>query len=224
MTTAGLNQRPAGTGLAQRLQPWLLKPATKGVLFLLCLGPLAWLVYGAWANALGPNPAEALIRSTGDWTLRLLCATLVITPLRQWSGLPALLRFRRMLGLFTFFYACVHFLAYGWLDKGLELAFILKDIAKRPFILVGSLALLLMLPLAATSFNRAIRALGARRWQALHRAVYAVALLGLLHFFWMRAAKNDLAEVAAYAAVIAVLLGWRIVHALGRRRAQPPSR
>jgi sulfoxide reductase heme-binding subunit YedZ len=197
---------------AAAAQRWLLKPAAKGLLFMVCGLPFAWLFYGAWANALGANPAEALIRSTGDWTLRFLCITLVVTPLRQLTGLPVLLRFRRMLGLFAFFYACLHFLAYGWLDKGLDLAEILKDIGKRPFILVGSLALLLLVPLAASSFNRAIRALGARRWQLLHRAVYAVVLLGLLHFFWMRSAKNNFGEVAVYAAVIALLLGWRIVH------------
>ena len=115
-----------------------------------------------------------------------------------------------MLGLCTFFYGAVHFLCFAWLDMGLELDAILQDIAKRPFILVGTTALLLMLPLAATSFNRAIRALGARRWQALHRTVYAVAVLAVLHFFWMRAGKNDFADVAVYAGTLAVLLGWRV--------------
>lgn len=227
MKPAVLNKQAAlaPQGLIKRLQAWLLKPAAKAVLFVACLGPFAWLFYGAWANTLGANPAEALIRSTGDWTLRFLCVTLVVTPLRQWTGLAVLLRFRRMLGLFAFFYACLHFLAYGWLDKSLDLAEILKDIAKRPLILVGSLALLLLIPLAATSFNRAIRSLGAKRWQALHRAVYAIVLLGLLHFFWMRAAKNDLAEVAVYAAVIALLLGWRMAQALAKRRqATAPAR
>ena len=206
-----------------RSQGWLLKPAAKLILFLLCLAPFASLFYGAWANTLGANPAEALIRGTGDWTLRFLCITLAVTPLRQWSGLPALLRFRRMLGLFAFFYVCLHFLAYGWLDKGLDLAEILKDIAKRPFILVGTLGLLLMTPLAATSFNRAIKALGARRWQLLHKLVYGIVLLGLLHFFWMRSAKNNFGEVAVYAVVIAVLLGWRVVQTLKRRRQTAAS-
>ena len=140
-----------------------------------------------------------------------------MTPLRQLSGWNALARLRRMLGLYTFFYGCLHFLAYGWLDMGFELADILKDIAKRPFILVGSTALLLMLPLAATSFNRAIKALGAARWQALHRAVYAVVLLALLHFFWMRAAKNNFAEWSVYAVIVAVLLGWRLWKRLAPR-------
>jgi sulfoxide reductase heme-binding subunit YedZ len=184
----------------------LLKPAV----FLACLLPLAWLVYGAAADRLGANPAEALIRATGDWTLRLLCLALAVTPLRQWTGWHALARLRRMLGLYTFFYATLHFLAYAWLDMGLAIGDIVRDIPKRPFILVGTCALLLLVPLAATSFDRAVRTLGAARWRALHRAVYAVAGLALLHFFWMRAGKNDFAEVAVYAAILGVLLGWRL--------------
>ena len=200
--------RPAPA--AARAKPPLLHPAAKPLLFALCLLPFAWLFHGAWANTLGANPAEALIRATGDWTLRLLCVTLAVTPLRQWTGQNALARFRRMLGLFAFFYAGLHFLSYSWLDMGFDLDAIVRDIPKRPFALVGFTALLLMLPLAATSFNRAIKALGAKRWQAIHRAVYAIVLLGLLHFFWMRAAKNNFAEVAIYAVVIAFLLGWRV--------------
>jgi sulfoxide reductase heme-binding subunit YedZ len=193
---------------------WLLHPAAKPLVFVLALLPLAWLVTGAVLNTLGANPAEALIRATGDWTLRLLCITLAVTPLRQITGWHALARLRRMLGLFTFFYALLHFTSYAWLDMGLVGADIVRDIIKRPFILVGSAALLLLLVLAATSFNRAIKALGAKRWQALHRSVYAIAALALLHFFWMRAGKNDFAEVFVYAAVIALLLGWRAVRAL----------
>ena len=200
--------RPAPA--AARAKPLLLHPAAKPLLFALCLLPFAWLFHGAWANTLGANPAEALIRATGDWTLRLLCVTLAVTPLRQWTGQNALARFRRMLGLFAFFYAGLHFLSYSWLDMGFDLDAIVRDIPKRPFALVGFTALLLMLPLAVTSFNRAIKALGAKRWQAIHRAVYAIVLLGLLHFFWMRAAKNNFAEVAVYAVVIAFLLGWRV--------------
>lgn len=195
----------------------LLHPAAKPVLFVACLLPFAWLLYGALASRLGANPAEALIRSTGDWTLRFLCVVLAVTPLRVLTQQPALARFRRMLGLFVFFYAVLHFLAYAWLDMGLDPATIARDIPKRPFALVGFLALLLLVPLAATSFNRAIRALGAARWQALHRLVYAIAVLALLHFFWMRAGKNDFAEVAVYAAVIGTLLGWR----LARLRLRP---
>jgi sulfoxide reductase heme-binding subunit YedZ len=215
--------RPPVAATTTRARPLLLRPAAKGVVFVLCLLPFAWLLRGAvlsvlGSNVLGANPAEALIRSTGDWTLRFLCITLAVTPLRQSTRQPALARFRRMLGLFTFFYGCVHFLCYSWLDMGLEWSDIVGDIAKRPFILVGTTALLLMLPLATTSFNRAIKALGPARWQALHRLVHAVALLGLLHFFWMRSAKRNYAEVAVYAAVIALLLGWRLIAALRRRR------
>ena len=198
--------------------PWL-HPAAKPLLFAVCALPFAWLLYGAFADTLGPNPAEALIRGTGDWTLRFLCITLAVTPLRVMTKQPALARFRRMLGLYAFFYAVLHFLSYGWLDMGFDLDAIVRDIPKRPFALVGFLALLLMAPLAATSFNRAIKALGARRWQTLHKLVYVVVLLGLLHFFWMRASKNNLAEVGVYAVVIALLLGWRVVHALRRKKA-----
>jgi methionine sulfoxide reductase heme-binding subunit len=187
----------------------LLHPLAKPLLFLLCLLPFAWLFYGAYANTLGANPAEALIRSSGDWTLRFLCLTLCVTPLRQLTGRTLLARFRRMLGLFTFFYGVLHFLSYAWLDMGFDLAAIVDDIPKRPFALVGALALLLMLPLAATSFNRAIKTLGAKRWQTLHKTIYAIALLAILHFFWMRSGKNDYAEVAVYAGIVAVLLGWR---------------
>ncbi len=202
----------------------LLHPAAKPLLFVLACLPLAQLVWGAAANTLGPNPAEALIRGAGDWTLRLLCVTLAITPLRELTGWSALARLRRMAGLFTWFYGVLHFLCYAWLDMGLAPDEILLDIAKRPFILVGSLALLLMTPLAATSFNRAIKALGAARWQALHRAVYAVALLALLHFFWMRAGKNDFGEWSIYAAILALLLGWRLRRLLRRPRGTPVAR
>jgi len=197
----------------------LLHPATKPVLFALALLPFARLLYGAFADMLGPNPAEALIRGTGDWVLRFLCLTLAITPLRQWTNLPALARYRRMLGLFAFFYCVLHFLSYAWLDMSLSLEQIARDIPKRPFALVGFTALLMMIPLAATSFNRAIKALGAARWQRLHRLVYAIVLLGLLHFFWMKAAKHDFGEWSVYAAIIALLLGWRVWRAVSGRLA-----
>jgi methionine sulfoxide reductase heme-binding subunit len=195
----------------------LLHPAAKPLLFGLALLPLAQLIAGVYANTLGPNPAEALIRGLGDWTLRLLCLTLAVTPLRQWTGWSALARFRRMSGLFTFFYAVLHFLAYAWLDMGFGWSEIVRDIAKRPFILVGTTAALLMLPLAVTSWNRAVRRLGAARWRQLHRAIYAIAPLGLLHFYWMRAGKNDFGEVSVYALVVAVLLVWRGWRALRSR-------
>ena len=196
----------------------LLHPAAKPLLFVLALIPFANLLWGALANTLGANPAEALIRGTGDWVLRFLCITLAITPLREWTGWNALARLRRMTGLFAYFYGVTHFLCYAWLDMGLDLTDIIKDIPKRPFILVGTLAMLLMTPLAATSFNRAIKALGARRWKTLHKLVYGIVLLGLLHFFWMRAGKNDFGEWSIYAAIVAVLLGWRVWKAWQRRK------
>lgn len=192
--------------------------ATKPLLFLLALGPLLWLMHGAVTDGLGANPAEALSRGSGDWVLRFLCLTLAVTPLRQITGWTALARLRRMLGLYAFFYGLLHLLCYAWLDMGFDLDAIVRDIPKRPFALVGTLALLLMLPLAATSFNRAIRTLGAARWRQLHRLVYPAVLLGLLHFFWMRSAKNNFAEVGLYAAIIGVLLGWRL-WSVWRRRA-----
>ncbi|WP_096698492.1 sulfite oxidase heme-binding subunit YedZ [Polaromonas sp. AER18D-145] len=196
----------------------LLHPAAKPAVFIACLLPFIWLFYSALTNQLGANPAEALIRATGDWTLRFLCIVLAVTPLRVISNTPALARFRRMLGLFVYFYVLVHLLSYSWFDMGFEVADIVRDIIKRPFILVGFAAFLLLTPLAATSFNAAIRRLGAKRWQMLHKLVYLIAGLGLLHFFWMRSGKNDFAEVAVYASIIAALLGWRAWQRWGRRK------
>jgi sulfoxide reductase heme-binding subunit YedZ len=200
----------------------LMHPAAKPVVFVLCLLPFAWLFYGALTDGLGANPAEYLIRATGDWTLRFICIVLAVTPLRVIAKANALARFRRMLGLFAYFYVVMHLLSYSWFDMGFEFADIAKDIAKRPFILVGFSAFVLLTPLAATSFNRAIKAMGAKRWQALHKVVYLIAGLGLLHFFWMRAGKNNFAEVFVYAATIGVLLGWRVWNYL-RNKKPPPS-
>lgn len=192
------------------MRSWLLHPLAKPLVFVLCLLPLAWLVYGAVADQLGANPAEALIRGLGDWSLRFLCLALAVTPVRVHTRTPQLARFRRMLGLFCFFYVCLHLLAYGWLDMGLDVADIGRDILKRPFILVGFTAWLLLLPLALTSTNGAVRRLGGKAWRNLHRLVYVVAPLALLHFFWMRAGKQDFAEVAVYAAILGVLLFDRL--------------
>jgi sulfoxide reductase heme-binding subunit YedZ len=205
-------------GMRRPLAALLMHRAAKPVLFLLALLPFCWLFYGAATNQLGANPAEFLIRATGDWTLRFLCITLAVTPLRVITGVPALARFRRMLGLFVYFYVVLHLLSYSWFDMGFELADIAKDIAKRPFILVGFTGFVLLTPLAATSFNRAVKAMGARRWQALHKLVYLVAGLALLHFFWMRAGKHNFAEVAVYAAIIGVLLGWRLLQSWRKQR------
>ncbi|TSE31557.1 Protein-methionine-sulfoxide reductase heme-binding subunit MsrQ [Tepidimonas thermarum] len=195
-------------------QPWVL----------LALGaPAVWLWGLALADRLGANPAEALIRGLGLWALRLLWLTLLVTPLRQWTGWHALARWRRGLGLWAFAYTALHLLAYAWLDQGGVVVAIVRDVAQRPFILVGALALLLLVPLAATSFDRAIRRLGAARWRALHRLVYGVALLALLHWFWMRSGKRVYGEVAVYAAVLALLLGWRLRAAISRARARAPA-
>ena len=199
----------------------LLHPAAKPAVFLLCLLPFAWLFYGALTNQLGANPAEALIRATGDWTLRFICIVLGVTPLRVMAGLPPLARFRRMLGLFAYFYVVIHLLSYSWFDMGFDIPDIARDIAKRPFILVGFAAFVLLTPLAATSFNAAIKAMGAKRWQLLHKLVYVIAGLGLLHFFWMRAGKNNFAEVFVYAGIVALLLGWRVWQFWRKKRLQP---
>ena len=199
----------------------LMHPLAKPVVFLLCLLPFFWLFYGAATNNLGANPAEYLIRSTGDWTLRFLCIVLAVTPLRVLTSTPQLARLRRMLGLFVYFYVVLHLLSYSWFDMGFDVPDIAKDIAKRPFILVGFSAFVLLTPLAATSFNRVIKALGGKRWQLLHRLVYPIAGLGLLHFFWMRAGKNNFGEVVVYAAIVLLLLGWRVAHFLKKNKLKP---
>ncbi len=196
--------------LQSMLRSLLGKPLTKLAIFTIAISPFCYLVWGAFNDALGANPAEYLIRSTGELALRFLCLTLAVTPLRTIAKLPELLRYRRMLGLFVYFYASIHLLCYSWLDMGFEWTDIAIDIAKRPFILVGFTAFVLLTPLAATSFNRAIRWLGAKRWQMLHRAVYGVAVLGVLHFYWMRAGKSNFAEVIVYGAILGALLLWRV--------------
>jgi sulfoxide reductase heme-binding subunit YedZ len=208
--------RPRPT-LLVRVKILLLHHFAKPVAFALVLLPFCWLLLAASTQQLGANPAEALSRATGDWTLRFLCLVLALTPLRVMTGTPALARFRRMLGLFVYFYAVLHLLCYSWFDMGFNAADIAKDIAKRPFILVGFSAFLLLTPLALTSFNRAIKTLGARRWQLLHKLIYAVATLAILHFFWMRAGKNNFAEVFVYALVLGVLLAWRCLQFMKRK-------
>lgn len=181
----------------------------KPVLFGLSLLPFCWLLFAAIDNQLGANPAQALVRATGDWTLRFLCLALAVTPLRVMTGIPALARFRRMLGLFVYFHAVLHLLCYSWFDMGFDVTDVARDIAKRPFILVGFSAFVLLTALALTSFNRAIKLLGAKRWQQLHRLIYVIAGLVVLHFFWMRSAKNNFAEVWVYASILGLLLLWR---------------
>jgi sulfoxide reductase heme-binding subunit YedZ len=198
----------------------LRHPFTWWLLLGVGLLPLVWLLAQALQDQLGANPAEALIRALGDWTLRSLCVVLAVTPLRTGLGWPELLRFRRMLGLLCFGYACLHLLSYAWFDLGFDGAEMVWDIAKRPFILVGFTAFVILVALAATSSNRAVRWLGGKRWQGLHRSVYAVAVLAILHFWWMRAGKQDFAEVVVYTAILAVLLGWRLWRWLAQRRVK----
>jgi len=190
---------------------WLLKPWMKPLLWVVGAVPALALLVGALTDGLGANPAQTLVQETGQWTLRWLWLTLLVTPLREMAALPALVRYRRTLGVTAFVYAVLHLLSYAWLDKGWVIDAIVADVFKRNFILVGMLTFALMLPLALTPFNAAVRALGGRKWQLLHKLVYAVALLGLLHFYLKKAAKNDVSEVMVYAVILALLLGWRVV-------------
>jgi len=202
------------------LRPLLLSPNAKWILNLVMALPLAWMVWAVFNEALGANPAEALSRSTGDWTLRFLVLVLAVTPLRLITRRPELIRFRRSIGLAAFFYGGLHLLCYAWFDQNLDMADIAKDLVKRPFIWLGMLGFVLMLPLALTSSNAAIRWLGGKRWQQLHRLVYALPLFALLHFYWMRAGKNNFAEVWVYAFILGVLLGYRVWRLIRSRRLE----
>ena len=215
---------PTASGWRAPLQKALLSRAAKPVVWLLWMTPLAWLVWGVWTDSLGANPAEALVRGTGDWALRALWLALAVTPLRQGLQLTALARLRRSLGLFAFFYACVHLVCYAWLDQGWAWGDMVADVLQRPFILVGLLTFLLLLALASTSPHAVLRWLGGARWKRLHRAVYAASLLALLHFYWMRSGKNDQAEVAVYGALLCLLLGARLWRRWGPRRHVEPIR
>lgn len=181
----------------------------KVVLFLLALLPFLRLVFFIVMDRLGANPVEFITRDTGSWALYLLCVTLAVTPLRRLTGWNALLRQRRMLGLFAFFYACLHFIAFLWFEHFFDVAEMWRDVLERPFIAVGFAAFLLLVPLAATSNRVAIRRLG-KRWQPLHRVIYLIAALGILHFWWMRAGKQDFADPLLWGAVVAGLLGLRM--------------
>ena len=198
----------------------------KALLFVLCLIPAAQLALGWQADTLGANPVETLTRDSGEWALRFLLLTLTVTPLRRLSGLHWLLRLRRMLGLYAFAYAAAHFALYLWLDQFFDWGAIARDILERPFISVGFAAFVLLLPLAATSNAFAIGRLGGRRWQALHRAVYAIAILAVVHFWWL--VKADLREPLLYAAILAVLLGlragWREQERRRQLSAPPPAK
>ncbi len=183
--------------------------AAKCALFLLALIPMARLVWGVMNDGLGANPLEFITRNTGDWTLYFLTTGLAITPLRRILNANWLIKFRRMLGLFAFFYACLHFLAFFWFDHFFALDEMLADVVRRPFILLGFLAFLCLIPLAATSTNFMMRAMGGQRWQLLHKLVYVAAILGLLHFWWMKAAKNNLGQPLLFAIIVGVLFAMR---------------
>lgn len=196
----------------------MLLPAwAKPAVFLLCLAPLANLAHTAWRDGLGANPIEAITHSTGTWTLVFLLVTLAVTPLRRLTGWHALARLRRMLGLYAFFYAMLHFSTFLVLDHFFDVATIWKDVLKRPYITVGFTSFVLLWPLALTSTNAMVRRLGGRNWQRLHRLVYLIAAGGVLHYWWL--VKKDVREPLLYGLVLAVLLGARLVHALRQRRA-----
>jgi methionine sulfoxide reductase heme-binding subunit len=182
----------------------------KWMVFGLSLLPLLRLITLGFQDRLSANPIEFITRATGDWTLYFLCLTLAVTPLRRITGLNALIRFRRMLGLFTFFYASLHFLTFIWFDHFFDLAEMVRDILKRPFIAMGFSAFVLLVPLALTSNDLMLRKLG-RRWSVLHRLIYLIAILALLHFWWMRAGKNNFTEPLVIGVVIAVLLALRLI-------------
>jgi len=190
---------------------------TKVVVFFLCLIPLGTLVWRGLKHGLGANPVEFIQLTTGRWTLRFLIFTLGITPFRKLLNLPDLIRFRRMLGLFAFSYLCIHFLTYLVLDQSLDLSAIWKDVAKRPFITVGFLGFLLLLPLAITSTAGWIRRLGGKRWHMLHRAIYFAAVCGVIHYYWK--VKSDVRMPLFYGALVGVLLLWRLGDWFFKRRA-----
>jgi len=198
----------------------------KLLLFALCLIPALLLGQGLLNDTLGANPIEAITRSSGEWTLRFLLITLLVSPLRKYTGMHWLLRLRRMLGLFAFAYAFGHLTIYLWLDQFFDWNAIALDILDRPFITVGFAAFVLLIPLAATSNSFAIRRLGGRRWQALHRSVYAIAIFAVLHFWWL--VKADIGRPLLYASILAVLLGlrgwWRELERRRQLSVPPPAK
>jgi sulfoxide reductase heme-binding subunit YedZ len=190
----------------------------KVAVFLLSLVPAGWLTWGAFHDKLGANPIEYITRDTGDWTLRFLLITLAVTPLRKLLRKPELIKFRRMLGLFAFFYGCLHLMTYVWLDKFFEFGEMVTDVMKRPFITAGAAAFLTMLPLAFTSTSGWIRRLGGKRWQALHRLIYVSAAAGVIHYYWL--VKSDVRLPVLYGGILALLLVFR----LGARLSRPEKR
>lgn len=208
----------AGMNALKNLAPRPLR-FVKSLVFGAALLPLAQLIWLGFNDGLGANPIEWITHSTGTWTLVGLMVTLSITPLRKVSGWNWLIRLRRMLGLFAFFYACLHFITYIWLDQFFDLQAILKDVIKRPFITVGFLAFVLLIPLAATSTNAMVKRLGGKNWQRLHRLVYLIGALGVLHYWWL--VKQDITEPLIYALVLAALFAIRLVFKLSAHKSDP---
>jgi len=193
----------------------------KALVFILCLIPLGRLVEKGIAGNLGANPIEVITHSTGLWTLTFLLITLGITPLRQLAGVPELVRFRRMIGLFAFFYATLHLLTYVWLDQFFDVRHMVNDIVRRPFITAGFAGFVLLIPLAITSTRKMIQRLGGKRWQGLHRLIYVSAAAGALHFLWL--VKRDRTQPSIYAAVLAALLAYRVVAWLRQQESRKPA-
>lgn len=187
------------------------------LVFVLALLPFLSLVYAVYQDALGANPLEFITRNTGDWALYFLCISLAITPLRKILEWHWLIRLRRMFGLYAFFYASLHFLTFFWFDHFFDVSDMWRDVIKRPFITVGFVAFVLLLPLALTSNQWMIRQLGGKQWQLLHRLVYLIAPLGVLHYFWMKAGKNLLLQPLLFAALVSGLLGVRLYWRLQSR-------
>lgn len=198
-------------------QEWIER-VVKPTLFVVCLIPLALITWDAFNNQLGANPIEKIMRRTGDWTLRFLLITLTITPARQLLNLPWLIKLRRMLGLFAFFYALLHFTNYIWLDQYFDVDEIIKDVIKRKYITIGFACFLMLIPLAITSTNKMVKRLGGKRWQKLHKSVYAIAIGGVIHYLWL--VKKDLSEPLIYAVLLAILLGYRVWQS---QRKKPPQ-
>jgi sulfoxide reductase heme-binding subunit YedZ len=200
----------------------------KTVIFLAALLPFARLALFAFTDRLGANPIEFITRNTGDWTLYLLCITLAVTPLRRLTKANWLIKLRRMLGLFAFFYAVLHFTTFFWFDHWFDLEEMWKDVVKRPFITVGFAAFVLLIPLAITSTNGMVRRLGGRLWQNLHRTIYVIAPLAILHFWWMKAGKHNFAQPILFGTIVAALLAmrlyWRVVQQKQTRKQQTQKR
>lgn len=199
--------------------PRQLNGIKRGV-FLLALLPFLRLLLFTLTDRLGANPIEFITRNSGDWTLYFLCLTLAVTPLRKWLQWPWLIKLRRMLGLFVFFYACLHFMTFVWFDHFFDLSEMFRDVVKRPFITVGFITFVLLIPLAATSSNRMVRLLGGKRWQWLHRLIYLIAPLAIVHFWWMKAGKHDFAQPTLLGLIVAALLLARVLSRVRQRRQQ----